>query len=124
MSVNILSAPLCIHASEGMFLQLFDANAQLPARKTVYITTSEENQTAIAVHLVQKFERRIRPIAWLTLANISIASRGKLKVALQVTIGRQGELSFSANECGDGAENAPGRELDIEVRQTQSIELA
>lgn len=119
--LDIVPLTIGIETVSGMVLKIIPRNSPIPCEASEELTTWQDNQTGIVIHVVQgerEFVKDCRSLAHFELSKIPPMPKGvpKIKVSFRVDI--DGILSVFASE------EISEREASIAIRPTHKLEYA
>lgn len=105
--LDVTPLSLGIETVGGVFTKLIPRNTTIPTRKSQVFTTAEDNQSAVAVHVLQG-ERDMaidnKTLGRFELVGIPPAPRGVPQIEVVFDIDPNGIVSVSAKDLGTGME--------------------
>jgi molecular chaperone HscA len=99
--LDAIPLTLGIETLSGMVLKIIPRNSPIPIEKTEELTTSEDNQSGIIIHVVQgerEFVKDCRSLAIFEINDIPPMPKGVPQIIVSFKVGEDGILSVSAIE--------------------------
>ena len=116
--LDVVPLTLGMETVAGMVLKMIPRNSSIPMEKTEELTTGEDNQTGIILHVVQgerEFVKDCRSLGNFLLTGIPPMPKGVPQVIVSFKVDVDGILSVSAKE------QISGVETEIEIRPTYNL---
>jgi len=133
--LDVTPLSLGIETVGGIFTRLIARNTTIPTRKSQVFSTAEDNQSAVAVHVLQG-EREMasdnKTLGRFELVGIPPAPRGVPQIEVVFDIDANGIVSVSAKDLGTGKEQAikivassglSDEEISQKVREAEQYQL-
>ena len=105
--LDVTPLSLGVETLGGMFTRMIDRNTTIPTKKSNVFTTSENNQTAVDVHVLQgEREQAVynKTIGRFRLGELPPAPRGVPQIEVTFDIDANGILNVSAKDTATGKE--------------------
>jgi molecular chaperone DnaK len=107
--LDVLPLSLGVETQGGLFTRIIEHNSTIPLKKTTIFTTVADNQTVVAIHVLQG-ERDVarfnRSLAKFDLVGIAPSPRGVPQIEVAFDMDANGILSVSAKDTLSGKEQA------------------
>jgi molecular chaperone HscA len=116
--LDVVPLTLGIATLNGLVLKIISRNSPIPIEEKTELTTGEDFQTGIIIHIVQgerEFVKDCRSLATLELNNITPMPKGVPQILVSFKLDVDGILSVSAVEV------LSGKEAQIEVRPSYNL---
>ncbi|MBN2384602.1 molecular chaperone DnaK [bacterium] len=133
--LDVTPLSLGIETVGGIFTRLIPRNTTIPTRKSQVFSTADDNQSAVAVHVLQG-ERDMasdnKTLGRFELVGIPPAPRGVPQIEVVFDIDANGIVSVSAKDLGTGKEQAikivassglSDEEISIKIREAEQYQL-
>lgn len=107
--LDVTPLSMGIETLGGVFTKLIEKNTTIPCRKSQVFSTAADNQTAVAIHVLQgerEFAEYNKSLGRFDLVGIPLAPRGVPQVEVSFDIDANGLVSVSAKDLGTGKEQA------------------
>ncbi len=118
--LDVAPLTLGIETLNGLVLKVIPRNSRIPIEIETELTTGEDFQTGIIIHIVQgerEFVKDCRSLAKMELNGIPQLPKGMAMVMVKFKLDVDGILSVSA------LEKLSGKEVSIEVRPSYNLEV-
>lgn len=132
--LDVIPISLGIETVGGVFTRQIDRNTTIPTKKTKMFSTTEDNQTCVAIHVLQG-ERELaahnKSLARFELQGIPPAPRGVPQIEVTFSVDANGILGVTARDLGTKKEQAivitassglTDREIEEIIRDARSHE--
>lgn len=119
--LDVVPLTLGIETLNGLVLKIIPRNSRLPIKISTDLTTGEDFQTTVIVHVVQgerEFVKDCRSLAHFELKNIPSLPKGLAQIVITFELDIDGILSVSAYE------KISKKEATIEIRPSYNLEIA
>ena len=105
--LDVTPLSLGIETLGGVCTKLIDRNTTIPTSKSQVFSTAADNQTAVAIHVLQgerQFARDNKTLGRFQLTGIAPAPRGVPQIEVSFDIDANGIVKVSAKDLGTGKE--------------------
>ena len=107
--LDVIPISLGIETLGGVFTRIIDRNTTIPTKKTKLFSTTEDNQTTVAIHVLQG-ERQMsahnKSLARFELQGIPSAPRGVPQIEVTFSVDANGILGVTARDLATKKEQA------------------
>ena len=117
--LDVVPLTLGMETLNGLVLKVIPRNSRIPIQISTDLTTGEDFQTGIVIHVVQgerEFVKDCRSLAYFELTGIPPLPKGLAQIVVTFALDIDGILSVSAFE------KVSGKEAKIEVRPSYNLE--
>jgi molecular chaperone HscA len=117
--LDVVPLTLGMETLNGLVLKVIPRNSLIPIEVETELTTGEDFQTGVIIHIVQgerEFVKDCRSLAKLELNGIPKLPKGMAQVMVKFKLDIDGILSVSAME------KISGNEVNVEVRPSYNLE--
>ena len=118
--LDVVPLTLGMETLNGLVLKIIPRNSRIPIQISTDLTTGEDFQTGIIIHVVQgerEFVKDCRSLAYFELTGIPPLPKGLAQIVVTFALDIDGILSVSAFE------KVSGKEAKIEVRPSYNLEV-
>ena len=132
--LDVTPLSLSIETMGGVATKLIERNTTIPTKKSQIFSTTEDNQTAVDIHVVQgerQFARDNKTLGQFRLDGIPPARRGVPQIEVTFDIDANGIVNVSAKDLGTGKEqhititagsNMSDEDIDKAVKEAAEYE--
>ncbi len=133
--LDVIPISLGIETLGGVFTRVIDRNTTIPTKKSRLFSTTDDNQTCVAIHVLQG-ERELaahnKSLARFELPGIPPAPRGVPQIEVTFSVDANGILSVNARDLGTKKEQTvlitassglTDREIEEIIRDARSHEM-
>jgi molecular chaperone DnaK len=129
--LDVTPLSLGIETMGGVFTRIIGRNTTIPTRESQIFSTAEDNQTAVAIHVLQgerEMAKDNKSLGKFELVGIPPAPRGVPQIEVTFDIDANGIVGVSAKDMGTGKEQAiritgasglTEDEIQIKIRDAQ-----
>jgi len=119
--LDVVPLTLGIETLNGLVLKVINRNSRIPTEVETELTTGEDFQTAIIIHVVQgerEFMKDCRSLAYFELTDIPPLPKGEPQIVVKFSLDIDGILSVSA------LERLSKKQAQIEVRPSFNLQTS
>ncbi|MCI7272685.1 MAG: molecular chaperone DnaK, partial [Anaerobutyricum hallii] len=132
--LDVTPLSLSIETKGGVATKLIERNTTIPTKKSQILSTAEDHQTAVDIHVVQcerQFARDNKTLGQFRLDGIPPARRGVPQIEVTFDIDANGIVNVSAKDLGTGKEqhititagsNMSDEDIDKAVKEAAEYE--
>ena len=116
--LDVIPLTLGIETVGGMVLKIILRNSALPIEKIEELTTGEDNQTGVIIHVLQgerEFVKDVRSLGKFELKGLPAMPKGVPQIELKFKVDVDGILTVSA------IERLSGKHAEIEIRPSYNL---
>jgi molecular chaperone HscA len=117
--LDVVPLTLGIETLNGLVLKVIPRNSLIPIEVETELTTGEDFQTGVIIHIVQgerEFVKDCRSLAQVEINGIPPLPKGMAQIMVKFKLDIDGILSVFARE------NLSGNEVDVEIRPSYNLE--
>ncbi len=120
--MDVVPHSLGVEVKDGRFSRIIEKNAPIPIRASKSFTTTEDDQTFVAVHILQGESEEAaenRSLGKFILSDIPSMERGQARVKVTFFVNADGVMEISAEEASGAAKSLTISHADLDQRERQ-----